>query len=67
MLVATFYGMDMIFTLARYMTVLNFENARFADYNEIFCRGLELHVKKDRSQAKGDANLVKSHFSSLIS
>ncbi|KRX12076.1 hypothetical protein T07_5813 [Trichinella nelsoni] len=36
-------------------------------YSQIFCRGLELHIKKDGSQPKGDANLVKSHFSSLIS
>ncbi|KRY32167.1 hypothetical protein T01_15071 [Trichinella spiralis] len=66
MLVATLYGMDMIFTLARYMTVLNFENARFADYNEMFCCGLELHVRKDRSQPKGDANLLKIHIVCII-
>ncbi|KRY07162.1 hypothetical protein T12_10803 [Trichinella patagoniensis] len=30
--------------------------------NEISCHGLELHMKKDGSQPKGDANLVVSHF-----
>ncbi|KRX33440.1 hypothetical protein T08_7321 [Trichinella sp. T8] len=35
--------------------------------SQIFCRGLELHIKRDGSQPKGGANLVKSHVSSLIS
>ncbi|KRZ55649.1 hypothetical protein T02_12520 [Trichinella nativa] len=34
---------------------------------QTFCRGLELHIKRDESQPKGGANLVKSHVSSLIS
>ncbi|KRY30828.1 hypothetical protein T01_4402 [Trichinella spiralis] len=34
------------------------EGFRFSYLGKIFCRGLELHVKKDRSQPTGDANLI---------
>ncbi|KRY44002.1 hypothetical protein T03_7877 [Trichinella britovi] len=70
MLVATFYGMDRdVWQHSIHdLPIIMLTNTKIMSaQRKIFCRGLELHIKRDGSQPKGGANLVKSHVSSLIS